>query len=117
MGELKGVRVSGQQDWKLYNIAMDLGENTDVAEQHPDILQKIIAAYDKYSQDVGIIIPASGPLSTLFPQITANNTQTINLTKIFVPGYWEAPQEFSGNETGTLKLIHSNPVWGNLTTS
>ena len=47
------------------------------------------AAYDKYAQDVGVVIPTSGAFSTLFPPITANNTQTINLTKMFVPGYWK----------------------------
>ena len=87
MGDWKAIHVSGQRDWKLYNIATDLGENTDVAAQHPDILQKLSAAYDKYAQDVGIVIPTSGPFSTLFPQVTANNTQTIDLAKMFAPGF------------------------------
>jgi arylsulfatase A-like enzyme len=102
MGEWKAIHVSGQRDWKLYNVATDLGENMNVADQHPDILETMTAAYDKYAQDVGIVIPTSGPFSTLFPQITANNTQTINLTKMFVPGYWEAPEEF--NPTGPPPL-------------
>ena len=84
MGEWKAIHVSGQQDWKLYNMATDLG---DVAAQHLDIVQTLIAAYDKYSQDVGIVIPTSGPFSTLFLQITANNTQTIDLAEMFAPAY------------------------------
>jgi arylsulfatase len=87
MDDWKAIHVSGQRDWKLYNIATDLGENTDLAAQHPDILQKLSDAYDKYAQDVGIVIPTSGPFSTLFPQVTANNTQTIDLAKMFAPGF------------------------------
>jgi hypothetical protein len=69
---------------KIYNLATDLGENTD---QHPDILKKLISAYDKFAQDVGVVIPTSEPFGTLFPPITANDTQTINLAKMFVLGY------------------------------
>jgi hypothetical protein len=70
--------------WKLYNLGNDLGENTNVADLHPDILQTMKAVYHKFAQDVGVVIPTLGPFSTLFPQITASNTQTINLTKMFV---------------------------------
>jgi arylsulfatase A-like enzyme len=89
MGDWKGIHQASDKSgvWHLYNLATDLGENTDVADQHPDIMKKLISAYDKYAQDVGIVIPTSGPFATLFPPITANNTQTINLTNMFVPGY------------------------------
>jgi hypothetical protein len=70
---------------------IDLRENTDLADQHPDILQKLIAAYDKYAQDVGVIIPRGEKFEqsskNLFPPVTQNDTQTINLEKMFVPGY------------------------------
>jgi hypothetical protein len=68
-----------------------LGENTDLADQHPDILQKLIAAYDKYAQDVGIVIPRGEEFEQTaknnFPPVTQNSTQTIHLEKMFVPGY------------------------------
>jgi arylsulfatase A-like enzyme len=95
MGDWKGIHQASDKSgvWHLYNLATDLGENTDVAEQNPDIMNKLISAYDKYAQDVGIVIPRSGPFATLFPPITANNTQTINLTNMFVPGYpWNAAE-------------------------
>jgi arylsulfatase A-like enzyme len=95
MGDWKGIHQASDKSgvWHLYNLATDLGENTDVADQHPDIMKKLISAYDKYAQDVGIVIPTSGPFATLFPPITANNTQTINLTNMFVPGYpWNATE-------------------------
>ena len=89
MGDWKGIHQASDKSgvWHLYNLATDLGENTDLADQHPDILKKLISAYDKFAQDVGVVIPTSGPFATLFPPITANDTQTINLAKMFVPGY------------------------------
>ena len=92
MGNWKGVHEATDKTgvWKLYNLATDLGENTNVADQHPDIVQTMKAAYNKFAQEVGVVIPTSGPFATLFPQIIANNTQTINLTKMFVPGYYNA---------------------------
>ena len=89
MGDWKGIHQASDKSgvWHLYNLATDLGENTDLADQHPDILKKLISAYDKFAQDVGVVIPTSGPFGTLFPPITANDTQTINLAKMFVPGY------------------------------
>lgn len=41
------------------NIAIDTGESNDVSAQHPDILQKMISAYEKSSKDVGVIVPRS----------------------------------------------------------
>lgn len=31
-----------------------LGKNTDVEGQNPDIMKKLIAAYDQYAQEVGV---------------------------------------------------------------
>lgn len=42
--------------WKLFNIVNDPGENNDVSNKYLDIIQKMKAAYDKYSKDVGAII-------------------------------------------------------------
>jgi arylsulfatase A-like enzyme len=43
--------------WHIYNIAVDIGENNNVPSQHPEILQKMISAYDKYAKEVGVIVP------------------------------------------------------------
>jgi arylsulfatase len=43
--------------WQLYNIAKDPGENKNVADQYPALVQKMASAYEKYSKDVGIVIP------------------------------------------------------------
>ena len=91
MGDWKATSYGVPTQWKLFNLATDLGENTDLADQHPDILQKMIAAYDKYAQDVGVIIPRGEKFEQTaknnFPPVTQNNTQTINLNDMFAPGY------------------------------
>ena len=47
----------GDGKWQLYNIVDDPGENHNLTDQHPDILQKLISAYGAYSKDVGVVIP------------------------------------------------------------
>lgn len=62
MGQWKAEKLFGPPitdgKWHLYNIIEDIGENTDLASQHPEILQKMISAYDKYSKDVGVVVPS-----------------------------------------------------------
>jgi arylsulfatase len=36
-----------QDKWELYNIAEDFSESTDLAEQHPEKLQELIAIFDE----------------------------------------------------------------------
>jgi arylsulfatase A-like enzyme len=43
--------------WQLYNILNDPAQNNNLADKHPDILQQMMADYQKYSKDVGIVIP------------------------------------------------------------
>jgi arylsulfatase A-like enzyme len=91
MGDWVGIHDTTDKEdvWKLYNLANDLAENTNVADQHSDIIQTMKTAYDKYAQRVGVVIPTSGAFSTLFPAITANNTQTIDLEGMLAPGYFK----------------------------
>ena len=68
-----------------------MGENTELASQHPDILEKLITAYDKYAQDVGVVIPRGEKFEQTaknnFPPITQHDIQTIELANMFAPGY------------------------------
>jgi arylsulfatase A-like enzyme len=65
MGPWKAEKLFGPPisdgEWHLYNIKLDLGENTDLASQYPDIFQKMITAYDKFAKDNGVI-PPEAPL-------------------------------------------------------
>ena len=47
----------GDGQWKLFNIKQDIREATDLSKEHPDILEKMVSAYDKYAQNTGIIEP------------------------------------------------------------
>jgi arylsulfatase A-like enzyme len=91
MGDWKATVYGVPPQWKLFNLATDLGENTDLSAQHPDILKKLIAAYDKYAQDVGVVIPRGEKFEQTaknnFPPVTQDNIQTINLAKMLAPGY------------------------------
>ena len=91
MGDWKATSYGYPPQWKLYNLATDLGENTDLASKHPDILEKLITAYDNYAQEVGVVIPRGEKFEQTaknnFPPITQDDIQTIELANMFAPGY------------------------------
>lgn len=61
MGDWKAVKnippVSDGK-WHLFNMTTDIGENNDLSSQHPEILQRMTQAYDKYAEDVGVVVPS-----------------------------------------------------------
>ena len=70
MGDWKGLHEVSDKEgiWSLYNLTNDPGENTNVADQHPDIVQTMKVAIAKFAQDIGVLIPpTSGTFTTLFP--------------------------------------------------
>jgi arylsulfatase A-like enzyme len=74
-------------NWQLYNIVTDPTQNNNLAEEHPDILQQMISDYQKYSEEVGIVIPtgkkAEIQYSKIYPPL--NQSQTIELDEIIPP--------------------------------
>ncbi|PVE52811.1 arylsulfatase [Arthrobacter sp. TPD3018] len=65
--ELFGRRAVRQGDWKavnlgdawrLFNIADDPGETTDLAAREPERLKALVAAWDAYGKDTGVIMPS-----------------------------------------------------------
>ncbi|HEY9387354.1 MAG TPA: hypothetical protein VIP70_09955 [Nitrososphaeraceae archaeon] len=72
MGPWKAEKLFGPPiydgRWQIYKITVDIGENNNVASQHPEILQKTISGYDKYAKEVGVIVPSeigAAPLQKL----------------------------------------------------
>ncbi len=62
MGDWKAVKnfqPVGDGQWHLFNITADIGENNDLASQHPDTLDKMMADYDKFAKDVGMVVPSA----------------------------------------------------------
>jgi len=64
----------------------------------------LVDAYDKYAQDVGVVIPRGEKFEETaknnFPAVTPENIQTINLANMFAPGY--PLNATNGTGTGTV---------------
>lgn len=83
----------GDGKWQLINIVENPTEINNVGDQHPDILQKLISAYETYSKDVGVVIPrgqaydvglasASPPLNQSLVTITSADITPANFSQI-----------------------------------
>ena len=59
-GDLKAVLVPepyGTGRWRLHDVVNDPGEANDLSEEMPDKLQALVAAWDEYANDVGVVLP------------------------------------------------------------
>lgn len=59
-GDFKAVLVAeplGPGAWRLYNTAKDPGEAVDLSQKKPALLEKLVAAWDRYANQVGVILP------------------------------------------------------------
>jgi arylsulfatase len=57
-GDYKAVSVAppyGSGNWHLYNIADDPGETHDLSQKHPDKLEQLKAAWNRYADEVGVV--------------------------------------------------------------
>ena len=74
-------------EWQLYNIVTDPAQNNNLAQEHPDIVQQMMTDYQKYAEEVGVVIPtgekAKITYSKIYPPL--NQTQTIELDEIVPP--------------------------------
>ena len=60
MGDWKAVRnfqPIGDGQWRLFNLTADVGENTDLSNQNPEILKKLIMHYEEFAKNVGVVVP------------------------------------------------------------
>jgi arylsulfatase len=58
-GRYKAVTVSppyGPGVWHLYDVVNDPGETSDLAAENPEKLKELKDAWDRYAQDVGVIL-------------------------------------------------------------
>ncbi len=58
-GAFKAVSVAppyGTGEWKLFDLVQDPGETRDLANQHPTKLKALQAEWEKYSEDVGVVL-------------------------------------------------------------
>jgi len=45
----------GDNQWHMYNLVSDPLENHDLASQKPELFQKMLAAYEAYEREVGVV--------------------------------------------------------------
>jgi arylsulfatase A-like enzyme len=58
-GDWKAIfipRPLGPEAWQLYNLATDPGETTDLAAQEPEKLRTLLAHWDHYVAETGVIV-------------------------------------------------------------
>ena len=58
-GRYKAVSIAppyGPGTWQLYDVVSDPGETTNLAEKQPEKLSELIAAWDSYARDVGVVL-------------------------------------------------------------
>jgi arylsulfatase len=63
MGPWKAVRLRPPWDddvWRLYDLAADPGEQVDLAGDQPELLARLIAAYDDFARANGVIEEPAG---------------------------------------------------------
>jgi len=58
-GEWKAVFIpapAGPGAWQLYDLAADPGETNDLAQTHPAVLDALLAAWQKYVAETGVVL-------------------------------------------------------------
>ncbi|MEH3159480.1 MAG: arylsulfatase [Sphingomonas taxi] len=55
-GDWKAVNLG--EAWRLFNLADDPGETRDLARREPDRLKALVAAWDAYGKETGVIMPS-----------------------------------------------------------
>lgn len=58
-------RPFGKGAWELFNLAMDPAERKDVAAEHADRVQALVALWDAYVQTNNVILPSRSPFETM----------------------------------------------------
>ena len=59
-GNYKAVLVAnpfGPGTWKLYNTYEDPGETRELSQEKPELLKKLLAAWERYAKEVGVVPP------------------------------------------------------------
>jgi arylsulfatase len=51
------TQMSARTPGVLYNLADDPGEQRDVAPENPERLQALIAEWDRYALETGVVLP------------------------------------------------------------
>jgi arylsulfatase len=53
--------AGGTGDWQLFNLKQDPGETNDLTSSHPEKRAELLAHWDQYVKDNGVIVTGDGP--------------------------------------------------------
>jgi len=53
--------ASGKDRWKLFNLREDIGERTDLANAHPEIVEELDSLIAKFLRDADAVVPIANP--------------------------------------------------------
>lgn len=56
----RNVPPVGDNQWRLFNLAVDPGEATDLATSEPEVFADMLAEYDAYAQRMGVLAMPEG---------------------------------------------------------
>jgi hypothetical protein len=76
---------------RFQNGTHDPTEINKVADQHPEILQKLATAYDTYAKDVGVVIPRG----QAFYESLASASPSINQSQVTITSADITPANFT----------------------
>ena len=118
------VNTQNKSDaWELYDIEADPGEQADVAARHPDIVKRLVTAYDDWWQRVQPDLvnedldgPAENPFRKAYwqqfgPQPTAEDVRYGKHPKQ-VLHFWKAPSATPTQPAPLLLFIHGGGWMG-----
>lgn len=54
-GALRRALRRGPQRWELFNISTDPGETEDLSEKEPELFNELLALWEEYKTDVGVV--------------------------------------------------------------
>ena len=49
----------GTDDWQLFNLEADISERNDLADTHANKLRELILLWEKYADEVGVVLPST----------------------------------------------------------
>jgi arylsulfatase len=52
----------GNDDWQLYDLSKDPAELNDLSQEQPELRKEMIAIWNQYSQEVGVVLPPGGAM-------------------------------------------------------
>ena len=52
----------GNDNWQLYDLSKDPGELNDLSQERPKLRKEMIAIWNQYSKEVGVVLPPGGAM-------------------------------------------------------